>query len=93
MLFPKKYKRGLEVMQEKNREYLDSLRNENTKENSQSSDELLSAEEKAREFHEEEIPELEKGDLPAMIISAMLVFGPIILALTGILAVFWIVLH
>ena len=36
---------------------------------------------------------LEKGDVPAMILSALLVFGPVFLILFGILALAWIFLH
>ena len=50
------------------------------------------AEGKAEEFHREE-NKLEKGDIPAMILSAILVFGPIFLVLGGILALAWIFLH
>ena len=56
-------------------------------------DELL-PEEKAAAFHEaEKNPRLEKGDLPAMIIAAFLVFGPVFLVLFGILALAWLFLH
>lgn len=41
---------------------------------------------------EQEKIELEKGDLPAMIISALAVFGPIFLILGGLVAVAWIFL-
>ncbi|MBE6724198.1 MAG: hypothetical protein E7576_03215 [Ruminococcaceae bacterium] len=60
----------------------------------------LTPEEKAKAFHAGEEPgsepgkvELEKGDLPAMIISALLVFGPVFLVLFGILALAWVFLH
>ena len=61
------------------------------------SDEHLSGEReegerKAMEFHKEEVG-LEKGDIPALILSAMLVFGPIFLILGGILVLAWIFLH
>jgi len=37
-------------------------------------------------------PEMEKGDLPAIIIAALIVFGPFILMLTGILFLLsWII--
>ena len=49
-------------------------------------------ERKAKEFHKEELG-LEKGDIPALILSAMLVFGPIFLILGGILVLAWIFLH
>ena len=37
--------------------------------------------------------ELEKGDLPAMILSAMIVFGPVILILAALVVIAWIFLH
>ena len=40
-----------------------------------------------------EAPKLEKGDVPAMILSAFIVFGPIFLVLFGILLLAWIFLH
>ena len=98
MLFRKKYDRGMEAMREKNRDYLDSMKEQNIEDNAGDttldiSEEIAQAEKKAREFHEEDKLELEKGDLPAIIISALLTFGPIILVLGGILAVAWIFLH
>ena len=56
------------------------------------SDEREEGERKAKEFHKEEVG-LEKGDIPALILSAMLVFGPIFLILGGILVLAWIFLH
>ena len=56
------------------------------------SDEREEGERKAQEFHKEEVG-LEKGDIPALILSAMLVFGPIFLILGGILVLAWIFLH
>ncbi|MBQ5354833.1 MAG: hypothetical protein IIU08_03080 [Clostridia bacterium] len=56
------------------------------------SDEREEGERKAKEFHKEELG-LEKGDIPALILSAMLVFGPIFLILGGILVLAWIFLH
>ncbi|MBQ3859117.1 MAG: hypothetical protein II779_01205 [Clostridia bacterium] len=56
------------------------------------SDEREEGERKAQEFHKEELG-LEKGDIPALILSAMLVFGPIFLILGGILVLAWIFLH
>ena len=40
-----------------------------------------------------EPPKLEKGDVPAMIIAAVIVFGPIFLVLIAVLALAWIFLH
>ncbi len=42
---------------------------------------------------EREPVKLEKGDVPAMILAGILVFGPIFLVLFGILALAWIFLH
>ena len=56
------------------------------------SEEREEGERKAKEFHKEEVG-LEKGDIPALILSAMLVFGPIFLILGGILVLAWIFLH
>lgn len=52
----------------------------------------LTPEEKAAAFHEEEA-KLEKGDVPAMILSAMLVFGPIFLILIAIVVFAWFFLQ
>ena len=76
MLFKRKYDRGMEAMQGKNREYLESQGIEVT----------------SHEKEQEKI-ELEKGDLTAMIISALAVFGPIFLVLGGLIAVAWVFLH
>lgn len=75
MLFKRKYDRGVEVMKDKNREYLEEQ----------------GIEPVAPEKEQEKI-ELEKGDLPAMIISALAVFGPIFLVLGGLVAAAWIFL-
>lgn len=48
---------------------------------------------KERERPDEKKIELEKGDLPAMILSAMLVFGPVILILAALVIIAWIFLH
>ncbi len=56
-------------------------------------DTIEDGERKAREFHREENVPLEKGDVSAMILSALLVFGPIFLVLAGIIALAWFFLH
>ena len=73
-LFSKKEKQAFEVMNEKNKEYLDSM--------AEVSDNYKNSRE------DEVYPEgtFEKGDLPAIIISALIVFFPIILFL-GIIVV------
>ncbi|MBO7403965.1 MAG: hypothetical protein J6V24_03300 [Clostridia bacterium] len=50
-------------------------------------------ERKAREFHKDDKLPLEKGDVPALILSALLVFGPIILVMIGIVVLAWFFLH
>ena len=53
------------------------------------------AERRAEEYRQrnEGGVKLEKGDLPAMIIAAFLVFGPVFLVLFGILFLAWLFLH
>jgi hypothetical protein len=53
------------------------------------------AEHRAEEYRKknEDSVKLEKGDLPAMIIAALLVFGPVFLVLFGILFLAWLFLH
>ncbi len=92
MLFRKRYDRALQRMHEKNNEYLHGTAADRPEEPDPEA-ELAEAEQKAREFHQEEKLELEKGDIAAMILSAMLVFGPILLILSGILAAAWILLN
>lgn len=128
MLFWKKEKRGFEIMNERNRQYIEKMDRENADKSAadksaaekaeaasgkempdpaenkeelsawESADEREIAIEEARKqaeaFHKEnQKMDLEKGDLPALIISAFLVFGPILLILGAILAVAWIFLH
>ena len=132
MLFWKKEKRGFEIMNERNRQYIEKMDREaaekaaaekaaaertnadevaaaageeaNQTDNKEelsawkSADEREIAIEEARKqaeaFNKEnQKMDLEKGDLPALIISAFLVFGPILLILGAILAVAWIFLH
>ncbi|MBO7403705.1 MAG: hypothetical protein J6V24_01985, partial [Clostridia bacterium] len=50
-------------------------------------------ERKAREFHKDDKLPLEKGDVPALILSALLVFGPIFLVMIGIVVLAWFFLH
>ena len=67
-LFHNKEKQAFDVMNERNKQYLDSL--------------AKSSEDTVIDNREDEVyPEgtFEKGDLPAIIISALIVFSPIIL--------------
>jgi hypothetical protein len=71
-IFGKKEKRAMEVMQERNKRYLESV----------------SENEPVDDRQEEVYPEgtFEKGDIPAIIISALIVFFPIFLIM-GIIIV------
>ncbi len=95
MLFRRKIDRGLEIMREKNRQYLDSVNagNREIPEMRLQEEELAEAERKAQEFHKEEKLELEKGDMLAIILSAFLTFGPILLILGAGIAAVWFFLH
>lgn len=95
MLFRHKIDRGLEIMREKNRRYLDSVNagNREVPETLSPEEELADAERKAQEFHKEEKLELEKGDMLAIILSAFLTFGPILLILGAGIAAAWLFLH
>lgn len=102
-----KTKRAMDTMKERNRRYLEeqkkkdeARREANPQPNPGDPDsakaptcEAPTPEDKAAAFHEEEQLKLEKGDLPAMILSAFMVFGPVFLVLAAILALAWIFLH
>ena len=90
----------MEVMKERNRRYLDEMNSDGTDENSapeksavpEDEAEITARHEKEyREMNEE--PGFEKGDIPALIISAFIVFFPIFLVLIGIMVLAWIFLH
>ena len=100
----KKTENAMDVMRERNRRYLESKdkeKKEKTPPESGGPDpdegcaEQTAAPEntggKGRE--PDEGMKLEKGDVPAMILSAILVFGPVFLVLFGIFALAWIFLH
>lgn len=78
LFFQKKHDRAMEIMNEKNRDYLKS----------QGFD--PDAKDEENKF---DPSTMEKGDLPAIIISAFLVFGPIILILGIILVLAFRMLH
>ena len=100
----KKTERAMEVMRERNRRYLEKGgegtdpdpekaapdAGEPIKDGAESGE---TPDEKAAAFHEEEKLKLEKGDVPAMILSAIMVFGPVFLVLLAIVVLAWIFLH
>ena len=95
MLFRHKIERGMEIMRDKNRQYLDSVNagEKGPQEALSPEEELAEAERRAQEFHKEEKLELEKGDLLAIILSAFLTFGPILLLLGAGIVAAWFFLH
>ena len=91
MLFDKKVKRDMEVMNERNKRYLESR--ESGVENDDADETYQNAMARAEEYRRQnDDAGLEKGDIPALILSALLVFGPIILVLAALLALAWILL-
>ena len=100
MLFDKKVKRDMEVMQERNRRYLEAMEqtepsdNEQFCEDTQKAEDIREAMTKAKAYRQQnEDLGLEKGDVFALILSALLVFGPILLILALLLTLAWILLH
>lgn len=85
MLLQGKIDRAMNWLKEKN-----NLEKSNNKEHINefpegNSEDIYSFDPKAEWKAQEEEIKLEKGDIPALIISALLVFGPIFLALIAIL--------
>jgi len=84
MLLQRKIDRAMNWLKEKNNleksnseDYSNKLPDDNS--------DLYSFDPKAEWKAQEENIKLEKGDIPALIISALIVFGPIFLVLIGIL--------
>lgn len=92
MLFSRRTKKSMDIMNERNRDFLEKYKEQET-DSAANETELKEAEEKAEEYRKNNDMGLEKGDMPALIISAFLVFGPIFLVLGGLLALAWIFLH
>ena len=99
MFFVRKVKKSMEVMNERNKRYLEEMNPESTKpsdftdESLDTADELAETAEHEKEYRRlNDDAGLEKGDLPALIISALIVFSPIFLVLIGIMVLAWIFL-
>lgn len=99
MIFDKKIKRGMDIMNERNRQYLekeagmDSEGNNDDASVAEQPNEEENAARRAEEYRRLNSDSgLEKGDIPALIISALLVFSPIFLVLIGIMVLAWIFL-
>ena len=111
MFFDKKIKRSMEVMDERNRLYLEKMNSDKedaavassepedntTEENAieenaieENTDEKALTREHEKEYraNNQELG-FEKGDLPALIISALLVFSPVFLVLIAIMMLAW----
>ena len=102
----KKLGKAFDAMRESNRLYLEDMKEKEAREKEPSSDpsknneeeadkakDLIDPEDKAKEYRENNKAELEKGDVPALIISAMIVFGPVFLILAALVVLAWIFLH
>ena len=105
MLLKRRWERSMDTMKERNKRYLEERQQKYLEEHPEEREriekelagieaqerreaELADGERKAREQHEEEMG-LEKGDLPALMISAFLVFGPILLVVGAVIALVW----
>ena len=103
----KKIDKAFDAMRESNRLYLEDMKNKDAPDdqpgdgsvsetgtaNADADSEIKEAVSKADQFHKKEKLELEKGDLPALVISAMLVFGPVFLILGIGVVLAWFLLH
>ena len=102
-----KTKRAMDVMKERNRRYLESQKDPADSEAEKKTanpendaekrapelTEDMTPEEKAEAFHRDDEIKLEKGDLPALILSALMVFGPVFLVLIAIVVLAWFFLQ
>ncbi len=93
MFFRNHKKKAFEIMQERNRLYLEKMKTEGKDPEQEEQKETEESLRHQEEYRNNNDLGLEKGDLPAIILSAFLVFGPIFLVLIGILVVAWIFLH
>ena len=93
----KKLDKAFDAMRESNRLYIEDMNKKEKEQNNSSSSaessgqDISVPDEKRRQDDQEKLP-LEKGDVPAMIISALLVFGPVFLILIVIVVLAWIFL-
>lgn len=83
MIFKERQKRAMDTMNHRNREYLEKMKDSQPEEEGRS-DESPTTPEDDNPFSKEN---LEKGDLPAMVISALLTFLPIIIVIALIMFV------
>ena len=81
MIFKERQKRAMDTMNHRNREYLEKMKDSQPEEEGRS-DESPTKPEDDNPFSKEN---LEKGDLPAMVISALLTFLPIIFVIALIM--------
>ena len=95
MFFNKHKKQAFEIMNERNRQYLEKMKAEGKTPEQPEGEDLTPEEAQRRleEYKKENDPGLEKGDVPALILSALLVFGPIFLVLIGLMVLAWVLLH
>lgn len=81
MIFKERQKRAMDTMNHRNREYLEKMKDSQPEEEGRSYESQTKPEDD-NPFSKEN---LEKGDLPAMVISALLTFLPIIIVIALIM--------
>lgn len=81
MIFKERQKRAMDTMNHRNREYLEKMKDSQPEEEGRSYESPTKPEDD-NPFSKEN---LEKGDLPAMVISALLTFLPIIIVIALIM--------
>lgn len=83
MIFRERQKRAMDTMNHRNREYLEKMNGSYPKDD----EENLQGSSEPEENNPLAKENLEKGDLPAMVISALITFLPIILVIAIIMLV------
>lgn len=85
MIFKERQKRAMDTMNHRNREYLEQMNGTLLNEDEKADLEGLERPHKPQEDNPLSKDNLEKGDLTAMVISALLTFLPIILVIALIM--------
>lgn len=86
MIFKERQKRAMDTMNHRNKEYLEKM-NGPLPDGGEENQEIPVRQVDDNPFSKDNKDNLEKGDLPAMVISALLTFLPIILVIALIMIV------
>ncbi len=81
MIFKERQKRAMDTMNHRNREYLEKMKDSQPEEDGRN----YASQTKSEDDNPFSKENLEKGDLPAMVISALLTFLPIIIVIALIM--------